>query len=358
MLPGEGIGPDIVARSLELLDRVAALGGRRFEVVRGGPIGCEAVRQSGRALTPAVTDFCRDVLGRGGAVLAGAGGDRFVYELRRELDLFYKLNPIVVFPELADMRPVRVSDPALTDILVVRDNRAGLYQGRARRSEDPGGGRIVQEFGYAAGEVRELLEVAARYAVARENRLAVVAKRSGLPEITALWFEEAEKVAATYKLSLELFDMDFAAYEFLAHPGRFDVVAVPNCFGDILADLGGLLMGSRGTTYGASFGRKGGGVFQTNHGACHDLAGRDLANPAGQFLSLAQLLQHTFRAETEAAWIERAIRSVWAAGVRTADVARPGTRPVGTAAFTAAVLDAIDREASNPASREAASPAR
>jgi 3-isopropylmalate dehydrogenase len=189
---------------------------------------------------------------------------------------------------------------------------------------------VVHEFGYAEHEVRRLMNVAARLAALRERRLSVVVKRSGLPELSALWLGVAEDAARAHNVQLSVLDVDYAAYQLIARPGDFDVVAVANCFGDILADLGGLVMGSRGVTYGASYALGGAAVYQTNHGAAHDLTGRDVANPGGQILALAMLLMESFGLAEAAALLVASLRTAWCEGWRTADIATPGCKVVGT----------------------------
>jgi 3-isopropylmalate dehydrogenase len=192
---------------------------------------------------------------------------------------------------------------------------------------------VVHQFHYTETEVRRLLLIAARLAMRRQKRLTVVCKQSGLPELTQLWFDVARETAQSNGLDLRLLDMDFAAYQLIARPEEFDVVATPNCFGDILADLGGALMGSRGIIYGASYSSQGFGVYQTNHGSAHDLAGKNSANPAGQLFSLAMLLRESWGLKTEADWIVQAVRRAWRDGWRTADLMAPPHRLTGTREF-------------------------
>lgn len=328
ILNGEGIGPEVIGVCVNVLQDLARIFGRHFEIRVGGPIGKESLRLTGRVLTDEVVGFCRDVWEDGGAILAGPGGGSFVYDMRRQFDLFFKLNPVVQFPELADAMRVKLHDKHARDIVIVRDNVGGLYQGQSEVS--PCGQNVVHRFGYSEQCVTRLLTTAARIASRRRRRMTVVCKEGGLPELTRLWFGCAERVAAAHQIELCRMDIDFAAYQFIARPEDFDVIAVPNCFGDILADLGGVLMGSRGITYGASYSPSGFGIYQTNHGAAYDLAGKDTANPAGQLLSLAMLLEESAGLREEAALIVAALRQSWEEGWRTADLMAPGCRLVGT----------------------------
>jgi 3-isopropylmalate dehydrogenase len=333
LLPGEGVGPEIVEICREILQIIAQRSGLQFEIKTGGLIGQDSWRASGRALSEEVIDFCRQIFAAGGAVMAGPGGGRFVYDLRREFDLFFKLNPLFVLPELEDAAPVKQRANAIWDIVVVRDNQAGLYQGTAGCAEDAAERSVLYQFHYTETQVRRLLQIAARLAARRQKRLTVVGKQSGLPELTQLWFDIAQETAQRTGVTLRLLDVDFAAYQLVARPEEFDVVATPNCFGDILADLGGALMGSRGVIYGASYSSQGFGVYQTNHGSAYDLAGKNSANPAGQLFSLAMLLRESWGLKAEADWIEQAVRRAWREGWRTADVMAPHRRLTGTREF-------------------------
>ena len=169
----------------------------------------------------------------------------------------------------------------------------------------------------------------------------MVGKQSGLPEIYSLWRRCALEIAESHRVNVTLADIDFAAYQLLQQPEFFDVIVAPNCFGDILSDLGGLFAGSRGLTFGASYSAEGSAVYQTNHGAAHDLAGADRANPVGQIFSAAMMLRETFQLEEEAQLVEDAVRAVWRSGWRTADVSEPGCRIAGTQRFEELVAEEI-----------------
>jgi 3-isopropylmalate dehydrogenase len=158
----------------------------------------------------------------------------------------------------------------------------------------------------------------------------VVVKDGGIPGITALWRDVASAACREHGIALTPVNIDLAAYQLIQEPERFDVIVAPNLFGDILADLGGVLVGSRGLTYSGNFDACGRAVYQTNHGAAFDLAGRDVANPIGQTLSLAMLLRESFGLSDEARMIEAAISEAWRQGWRTADMAGAGCRAVGT----------------------------
>jgi 3-isopropylmalate dehydrogenase len=285
VLPGEGIGPDVVGAALDVLAAVEAVGGIGFDVVEGGAIGMESRRASGDDLSDEVARFCEGVFADGGAVLAGPGGGRFVYDLRRRFDLFCKVCPLIVFDELAGEGHLRAEHVRGVDILVLRENVSGVYQGEWSRESGPDGEPVARHaFSYSEPEVRRILEVGARAAARRRGRLAIALKDHGLPTISALWRETLESVSAEHGIEGTALDADYAAYRLLHDARNLDVVVAGNLFGDILSDVGGLLVGSRGLGYSASFSGNGGAVYQTNHGAAYDLVGTDRANPAGQIL--------------------------------------------------------------------------
>jgi 3-isopropylmalate dehydrogenase len=186
------------------------------------------------------------------------------------------------------------------------------------------------------------VQQAALIAEQRSGRLAVVVKRSGVPSISQLWCDVAEKIAAEAGIECTIMDVDYAAYFLIQHPDQLDVMVAPNLFGDILSDIGGVLLGSRALSFSGNFSDNGASIFQTNHGAAHDLTGQDRANPAGQILATAMLLRHGLALEREAVMVEAALARVWRDGWRTFDVAEPGTRVLGTREFGARVAGAVE----------------
>lgn len=344
LLEGEGIGPQLIDGCVALLEALGVRFGHRFDCRYGGVIGTDAVRRHGTALSAEVVRFCEDLFAAGAPVLAGAGGGRFVYDLRRVFDLFYKVNPLHGFSELM---PPGHGARADFDVLVLRENLGGLYQGEAEEVVGPRGRAMRYTLTHTAADVRRFLDVAFRLAEERRGRLHLVLKPGGLPEVTRFWVAEAEQLAAGRRCEWGVLEVDYAAYRLLREPESLDVLAAPNCFGDILADLGGHLGGSRGLTYGGSFSATGAAVYQTNHGAAYDLAGTDRANPVGQMLALAYLLRESLELPHCATAIERAIRDTWAAGYVTEDLAAAGGRVVSTSELTRRIADRITNDASD-----------
>jgi 3-isopropylmalate dehydrogenase len=331
VLAGEGIGPEVISGSLEVLDSVADATNLHVEVREGGVIGRDSEQSCGAALSAQVVQFCAEVFTRGGAILSGPGGGRYVYDMRKQFDLYLKISPIRIengLPDASRLRPEAVSG---TDILITRENTGGIYQGTWDEQADATGRRVASHrVEYSEGQVRRFLRASARLARDRKGGLTVVWKESGLPSISRLWRDCAQDAAESFGIRFCMVDIDLMAYRLIQDAATFDVIAAPNLCGDVLADLGAVLLGSRGVSYSGNYTARGNAVFQTNHGAAYDLAGTDRANPVGQIFSVAMMLRDSFGLCFEADAIEEAVRSIWRDGWRTSDVAGPDTRVVGT----------------------------
>ena len=340
VLPGEGVGPAVTDGALNVLDHVASASGLTLHLQRGGLIGRDAERAGGEALSAEVVRFCQNVFDQGGAVFNGPGGGRYVYDLRKQFDLFFKISPLrsaTGLPGASRLRPDVVAD---LDILIARENSGGVYQGTWSEHATPAGDRIAeQSFAYSESQVRRFLAAAARLAARRSGKLTVVWKEAGVPAISKLWRDCAEQASRSAGIRCSLVDIDLMAYRLIQDPAAFDVIATPNLFGDVLGDLGAVLIGSRGNSFSGNYTAAGDAVYQTNHGAAYDLAGQDRANPAGQIFSLAMMLRESFGLGREADSIEEAVRSVWREGWRTEDVASPGARVIGTREISALIAE-------------------
>ncbi|HVN83344.1 MAG TPA: isocitrate/isopropylmalate family dehydrogenase [Candidatus Binatia bacterium] len=344
VIPGEGIGPEVIEAALAVLAAVTQATGSQIDVRRLEPDnpdrgGCPPLNYA---------DFCDTIFAANGAVMSGPMGGRSVYDLRARFDLYCKLVPLRPSASLDDVAIVRPDRLREVDVLIVRENVGGLYFGESGRRED---GRLAHHhFSYHADQVTRIVDVAAKLARGRRGRLSVVIKPGGLPDVSALWREVAEAVARDGGITLELLEVDNAAFQLVADPRRFDVVAAPNLFGDILADAATVLLGSRGMSYSGNFGPDRRAVYQTGHGAAHDLAGSDRANPIAQILSLAMMLRESLDLTREAWAIETAVEHVVASPVRSQDIAGPesvvvGTRALGECIAAAAVRSLEQRTA-------------
>jgi 3-isopropylmalate dehydrogenase len=322
LLSGDGIGPEVVGAARCVLAEIERHESHSFEI-REAPPG-EA------GLSPLMCEFFSEIFAAGGAVLCGAKGGRFVYELRAHFNLYCKLVPIR--PQAA-LRGIGVLRPEATenvDVLIIRENTAGLYLGEYGFDVRDGRRRAFHGFEYSEVQVARIIQVAIGAAQRRRRHLCVVTKPGGVPSISALWAEQAGLGANGSGVELRFLEVDTAAYQLLADAKAFDVVVAPNMFGDVLADGAALLLGSRGMSCSANLGDGGRGVFQTGHGAAYDLAGSDRANPLGQIHALGLLLRESFGLEQLALQLQAAIEDTLAAGWRTPDIAAPGSRVVGT----------------------------
>jgi 3-isopropylmalate dehydrogenase len=345
VLPGEGIGPEVTAAAVEVLRAIETRIPQSFEIRYGGAIGTAVEETTGRPLTRQVVRFCKSVFAAGGAILCGAGGGRFVYDLRSQFDLFCKFTPVRPLPELLDAGVVRRAAREGVDLLIVRENVSGVYFGQACRELDPDGQEQIRHtFGYSAGEIVRILTVAVRLAQLRRGSLTLVVKRSGIPAISELWTDLFTELTEGAGIDTHLLEVDNAGYQLIAAAHNFDVVVAPNMLGDILSDVAALLMASRGMSYSGNFGNAGVAVYQTGHGAAYDLAGRNVANPIGQILSAAMLLRESFGLQQAAEVIETAVSQTVAEGICTQDIAVPGATVVGTREFAEYVARAVDRE--------------
>jgi 3-isopropylmalate dehydrogenase len=335
---GSGVGPEIISATLRVFEAVKEKTGLRCELRRGGLIGEEAFARFGQPLPESAVEFCTSIFEEGGAILSGPGGGRYVYDLRRHFDLFCKFVPVRSYAELNGAGCLAERQIHDVDLLIIRDNTGGVYQGQwSERQTDEG--RVVQHtFQYSEAHVRRLVEVAARAAANRHRLLHVVIKDGGVPMMSELWRDVSGTVARAHGVKMVAMNVDLAAYELIRHPAQFDVIVAPNMIGDIVADIAGVLVASRGVTFSGNFSADKKAVYQTNHGCAADLAGSGLANPSGQILSLAMLLRESFGLDEAADLIESSLATAWANGWRTMDVAGPGCSVVGTEAMTEQVI--------------------
>jgi 3-isopropylmalate dehydrogenase len=344
VLKGEGIGPEVVQAALQVLSSLESTGLYKFDVRYGGPIGLDSESHYGKPLCDGVIEFCRSIFSRGGAILSGPGGGRFVYDLRKRFDLFCKLTPLTVFGELINACRMKPEYLHNVDILLIRENKSGIYQGQWKEVLSQNEGlRAEHSFSYTEKDVRRILKVAARIAKDRRGEMVVVLKEAGIFAISKLWRNCAAEIASEFGINYSLINIDYAAYRFIQHAQELDVVVAPNLFGDILSDIGAVLLGSRALSHSGNFSSDRAAVYQTNHGSAYDLVGSDKANPIGQIFSLAMLLRESFGLIPASRLIENAVAEVWRQGWRTADLAENGCRLVGTREMGNLIAEAVIR---------------
>ncbi len=343
LLPGDGIGPDVVTAAHEALDAVANKYGHRFKYEEE-LIGGAAIDACGDPLPPATIQSCK----RSDAVLLGAvGGPKWsdpgaairpeqgLLKLRSVLGVYANLRPVKIYKELAGASPLRPEILAGVDLLVVRELTGGIYFGEKTRDANSATDLCV----YHTHEIERIVRVAARLATARRGKLCSVDKANVL-ETSRLWRETTDRVLAAEfpDIAVETLLVDAAAMHLLSRPSDFDVIVTENMFGDILTDEASMLAGSLGMLPSASLGDSTRGLYEPIHGSAPDIAGMGIANPCGAIASVAMLLRYSLQLEQEAADIENAIGRAIAAGARTADIAAAGEVSVSTETMTAAIV--------------------
>lgn len=348
ILPGEGIGPEVTSLSMELLESITPHTGVRIVTKVGDKIGKDADLHYGKALTDQVIDFCAEIFDNGGAILNGPGGGRYVYDLRKRFDLYLKISPLQIRHGVAGASRIQARYLEDLDILVLRENSGGIYQGIWNSDVNGSSSRqFTHSFEYKEDQVIRFLDAAGRISQARKGHLTVVWKESGVPGISELWKECTNLVAEKYGITYQMVDVDLMAYSLIHNNQDYDVIATPNLMGDIIGDLGAVLLGSRGVSYSGNYGVNGEAVYQTNHGSAHDLVGKNIANPAGQMLSLAMLLRQSFGLNREASLIEKAIADVWNSDCYTEDLRVPEGHFMGTREWTNLVIEKAYKLAKN-----------
>jgi 3-isopropylmalate dehydrogenase len=340
---GEGVGVEVVPVAVSLLETLAQASSRRIELHEGGLIGLPAKELHGSSLSPEVIDFAGDIFGRGGVLFCGPGGDRFVYEIRRQFDLYCKFTPIEPLVELRQAGQVRPEVVANADIIAIREGMGGIYQGSWEEVEVEGDRIARHRFEYRESMVRRIVDVAIKLASSRRGRIHVVLKPGGIPSISSMWRQVAQEMTRDSGIALAELEIDNAVFQLIANPGQFDVVLSPNMFGDVLADCAALLLASRGLSYSGNFNDRGNGVYQTGHGAARDIAGKDVANPIGQILSLGMMLRESFCWPEADAALRQAVRETLRQGKCTGDIPMPGHDVVGTAEFGRLVKANLER---------------
>ena len=342
VLPGDGVGPEVTAGAVKVLEAVGRRFGHAFDF-GFGRVGGNAIDESGTALPDETFALCQ----RADAVLFGAvGGPKWddpkaevrpedgILALRKRLGLFANLRPVKVFPAVINSSPVKPQVLQGVDMLVVRELTGGLYFARPkRRWRTSRGRRSVDTLRYTEQEIGRILSVGFELAKARRKRLTSVDKANVL-ETSRLWREVAVELGRDYPdVELEHMLVDNAAMQLIRNPSHFDVIVAENTFGDILTDEASVLSGSMGMLPSASLaglpraggrGRRAIGLYEPIHGSAPDIAGRGVANPIGAILSAALLLRYSLGLGKEAGAVERSVEGVLAEGYRTVDIAAGG----------------------------------
>ncbi len=339
VLPGDGIGQEVIPEALKALRGVAHGSGLHFEFEEA-LVGGAAIDATGAPLPDSTLRLCE----KSHAILFGAVGgpkwddlphekrpERGLLRLRKELDLYANLRPAKCYPMLVDASPLKKEVVEGTDLMVIRELTAGLYFGEPRGIEKMADGsrRGVNTMAYTSREIERVVRVAFEVARKRRKRLASVDKANVLA-VSQLWREVATEVSREFPdVAFEHILVDACAMALVQRPTRFDTLVTENTFGDILSDEAAILAGSMGMLPSASLGGKT-ALYEPVHGTAPDIAGKGIANPIAAILSGAMLLRHSFNLNIEAERIETAVLRVLEKGYRTADIREEGTTLVGT----------------------------
>ncbi|WP_096366089.1 3-isopropylmalate dehydrogenase [Thiohalobacter thiocyanaticus] len=348
VLPGDGIGPEIVAEAMKVIDHLRTAAGLELEIEEG-LVGGAAYEAAGTPLPDATLDRAKAA----DAILLGAvGGPRWepleialrpekgLLGLRAGLGLFANLRPAILYPQLAEASSLRPEVVAGLDIMIVRELTGGIYFGQPRgvRELENGEREGFNTLVYSESEIRRIARVAFDIAAKRAGRVCSVDKANVL-ECTELWREVVTAEAAG-RPDIELSHMyvDNAAMQLVRAPKQFDVIVTTNMFGDILSDEAAMLTGSIGMLPSASLNEQGQGMYEPIHGSAPDIAGQNIANPLATILSVAMMLRFSLDRGDLADAIETAVGRVLDQGLRTADIIQDGKQQVGTAEMGDAVV--------------------
>lgn len=350
VLPGDGIGPEIVREAVKVLDALKANHGLDIEMTEG-TIGGAGYDAAGDPLPAETLELAK----ASDAVLLGAVGgpqydnldrplrpERGLLRIRKELNLFGNLRPALLYPELADASTLKPEVVSGLDIMIVRELTGDIYFGQPRGIEVRDGERVgYNTMIYSESEIRRVAHVAFDIAMKRDKKLCSVEKANVL-ECSELWKEIVIEVSKDYpEVELSHMYVDNAAMQLVRAPKQFDVIVTGNIFGDILSDAASMLTGSIGMLPSASLDENNKGMYEPIHGSAPDIAGQDIANPLATILSVSMMLRYTFADETQAQRVDDAVAKVLADGLRTVDIYSEGTKKVKCSEMGDAVVAAL-----------------
>lgn len=350
ILPGDGIGPEIVAEAVKVIHFLQANAGLDAELTEA-PIGGAGYDAAGKPLPDATLELVK----KSDAILLGAVGgpqyetlprelrpERGLLGLRSELELFSNLRPAILYPQLADASSLKAEIVAGLDIMIVRELTGGIYFGQPRGIIEKDGERYgYNTAGYKESEIERIGRSAFDIAMKRGKRVCSVDKANVL-EVSELWREVMERVAKEYpEVELSHMYVDNAAMQLVKWPKQFDVMVTSNLFGDVLSDAAAMLTGSIGMLPSASLDANGKGMYEPIHGSAPDIAGKGIANPLATILSVAMMLRYSLNEAALADRIDAAVGKVLDQGLRTADIMSAGCTQVNTTEMGDAVVAAL-----------------
>ncbi|BAZ42259.1 3-isopropylmalate dehydrogenase [Calothrix sp. NIES-4101] len=354
LLPGDGIGPEIMNVAVDVLKVV----GKKFDIgfnFQEAPIGGAAIDASGEPLPAATLEMCRN---SDAVLLAAIGGYKWdslppnqrpeggLLGLRAGLELFANLRPAKIIPELIDASTLKKEVVTGVDIMVVRELTGGIYFGKPRGifTTETGEKRGVNTMAYTESEIERIGRVAFAAAQKRTGKLCSVDKANVL-DVSQLWRSRITELGKEYPdVELSHMYVDNAAMQLVRAPKQFDTIATGNLFGDILSDAAAMLTGSIGMLPSASLGASGPGVYEPVHGSAPDIAGLDQANPLAQVLSAAMMLRYGLNQATAADHVEKAVSLILQRGLRTGDIMSPGMTLLGCRAMGDALIQTLEEE--------------
>jgi len=352
LLPGDGIGPEITAVAVQVLEAIAPQYGLSFEFAEG-LVGGRAIDETGEPLPESTLNLCR---ASDAVLLAAIGGYKWdslprsqrpetgLLGLRAGLELFANLRPATILPQLVDASSLKRELVEGVDIMVVRELTGGVYFGQPKGifTTETGEQRGVNTMAYTAAEVDRIAKVGFETARKRGGRLCSVDKANVL-DVSQLWRDRVTALAEQYpEVELSHLYVDNAAMQLVRAPKQFDTIVTGNLFGDILSDAAAMLTGSIGMLPSASLGATGPGVFEPVHGSAPDIAGQDKANPLAMVLSAAMMLRYGLDQPEAATQIERAVTAVLERGDRTGDIMSEGTTLLGCKAMGESLLQVLE----------------
>lgn len=354
VLEGDGIGPEVTEQALKVMGRVCELGGLTLNLEQGA-FGGASIDACGE---PISQDVLKRAAQADGVLLGACGGPKWdelptekrpekgLLRLREHLGVFANLRPAKLFGALAEACPLKPERAGRFDFVVIRELVGGIYFGKPRRVTGEKGARVGENtLVYSESEIERIGRVAFETARLRDKRLVSVDKANVL-EVMGLWREVMTALSAEYPdVALSHLYVDNAAMQLILRPTDFDVVVTGNMFGDILSDLAAAATGSIGLLPSAALG-EGAGLYEPVHGSAPDIAGQGKANPLAAIMSVAMLFEHSAKRPELGAAINAAVEEVLDAGLRTADLAKPGEKVVSTAEMGAQVLTAVERRCS------------
>lgn len=346
VLPGDGIGPEIVAASVRVLKAIGKKYNHDFQLAYAA-IGGAAIDQFNNPLPDETIDVCK----QSDAILLGAVGgpkwdnnspelrpEKGLLKIRKTFDLFANLRPVKAFPALLDSSPLKREVAENVDLMIVRELTGGIYFGEKKREGDTASDLNI----YSREEIERIVDNAFEMARLRRGKLCSVDKANVL-ETSRLWREIVEEKKKQYPdVEVEHNLVDSVAMKLITNPGHYDVVVTDNMFGDILSDEASVITGSLGVLASASLRSDNFGLYEPIHGSAPDIAGLGIANPAATILSVAMMLQYSFGMKEEAAEIERAVDAVFEAGYFTTDLATDKEKALSTDEWTDKVIEQID----------------